>query len=183
MGSLPRTILIALATGVVIAGVVVPLTFLNIERAEYREAAAGWELERASLRETIDGRDLMLEVLRQMLEGSIATAGPAPSRITLEDFLLEGGTATITLHNVVITTTADSGSMLPWLAAGTTIVLERTNEVGVGDVAVYEKDGGQVIHRIVGEQDGRWVFKGDNNSAVEMVEKDRVIWRLIAVFY
>jgi len=138
-------------------------------------------------------RDLTID--SQMREGAIMALSssladmavdyrPAPSLITVEDFLLDGGEATITLHDVMITTVAESGSMLPWIYAGTTIALERTNDVRAGDVAVYEKeDGGCVIHRIIGEQGEYWIFKGDNNPTTEVIEKSRVTYRLVAVFY
>lgn len=109
--------------------------------------------------------------------------GPAQSLITIQDFILDGDNATISFQHIAFGDIANSGSMLPWLSSGTTVILEQPKNLRIGDVAVYERDGDKIIHRIIGEKDDKWIFKGDNNDTTETVDKDCVIWRLCAVFY
>ena len=184
MDRLMKIILAVLIIGALLSGMIVPLVFLNTERAGNHQIEAAWAVERQTLQDKITGQSLIIEALQGMLTDLIANVGPLPSRITPDDFQRSGDNITIILRNTIATTVADTGSMLPWLDAGITVVLELTDKVSVGDVAVYRnEDGGLVIHRIVGEQDGRWIFKGDNNYVTEIVDKDCVVWRLIAVFY
>ena len=84
----------------------------------------------------------------------------------------------------VITTVAKSGSMRPILESGNVIVLTK-EPVAIGDIAVYRaKDNADVIHRIVGEKDGKWIFRGDSNYFPDvLVEKRMVTWRLKAIIY
>jgi signal peptidase len=56
-------------------------------------------------------------------------------------------------------------SMEPGLHRGDLVVLQRASDYQVGDVATYRHPTlGPVIHRIVAEAEGRYVFKGDNNT-------------------
>ena len=56
-------------------------------------------------------------------------------------------------------------SMEPGLHRGDLVVLQRASDYQVGDVATYRHPTlGPVIHRIVAETDGRYIFKGDNNT-------------------
>lgn len=73
-----------------------------------------------------------------------------------------------------ITNIAVSGnSMLPTLASGDFLVVKRQNTYSIGDIVVYEippgeaGSGRQVVHRIVGRDEGRLVMKGDNNASVD----------------
>ena len=55
--------------------------------------------------------------------------------------------------------------MEPGLHRGDLVVLRRTSDYQVGDIATYRHPTlGPVIHRIVAEADGQFVFKGDNNA-------------------
>lgn len=78
---------------------------------------------------------------------------------------------------------ADTGSMEPTLNGTSKIVLTK-DPVGIGDIAVYEtNDGGTAVHRIIGEQGSSWIFKGDKSGDVEIISKDKVLWRVKAVIY
>ena len=56
-------------------------------------------------------------------------------------------------------------SMEPGLHRGDLVVLRRTSDYQVGDIATYRHPTlGPVIHRIVAVSDGRFTFKGDNNT-------------------
>jgi hypothetical protein len=84
-----------------------------------------------------------------------------------------------------VTTVKDTGSMRPLLDAGRWIVMEITKDVSIGDIAIYSTpDGRSAIHRIVGEVDGKWIFKGDNNPQSDApVDKEWVTDRLVIVIY
>ena len=56
-------------------------------------------------------------------------------------------------------------SMEPGLHRGDLVVLRQASDYQVGDIATYRHPTlGPVIHRIVAEADGQFVFKGDNNA-------------------
>lgn len=69
-----------------------------------------------------------------------------------------GGAATyVTTHGV---------SMQPQFSTGDFAVLRASSRYDVGDVVAYQSEvlGQLVLHRIVAEEQGRFTFKGDNNS-------------------
>lgn len=80
---------------------------------------------------------------------------------------------------------AGTGSMRPIIEHGFVVLLEKTNEVQVGDIAVYEdKLGHEIIHRVIGEDGGYWIFRGDANLYDDPpMPKENVTWRVVAVFY
>jgi signal peptidase I len=63
----------------------------------------------------------------------------------------------------------DGISMNPKLHAGDLVVMRQSSNYQVGDVVGYHNAqlGRLVLHRIVGQVDGRYVFKGDNNSFLD----------------
>ncbi|HYN89261.1 MAG TPA: signal peptidase I [Ardenticatenaceae bacterium] len=59
-------------------------------------------------------------------------------------------------------------SMEPNFHLGDLAVLRRTGEYEVGDVATFHHPQiGPVIHRIIGKDGDRFIFKGDNNSWID----------------
>jgi signal peptidase I len=60
-------------------------------------------------------------------------------------------------------------SMEPKFHRGDLVVLDSTADYEVGDVVGYQskKLGHAVLHRIIGRDGGRYVFKGDNNTWVD----------------
>lgn len=62
--------------------------------------------------------------------------------------------------------TIESGSMEPALMTGDAVLVDtntKSENVEVGDVIVYDRDGESIIHRVVGVSDDSWVLKGDAN--------------------
>ena len=58
-----------------------------------------------------------------------------------------------------------SGSMEPDIAPGDVVIVDASAPVGVGDVVTFEEDGDvPVTHRIVAEENGQLVTKGDANE-------------------
>ena len=80
---------------------------------------------------------------------------------------------------------AGTGSMRPIIEHGFVVLLEKTGEVQVGDIAIYlDRNGHEVIHRVVGEDGDCWIFRGDANLYDDPpVPKENVTWRIVAVFY
>jgi signal peptidase I len=60
----------------------------------------------------------------------------------------------------------DGTSMLPQLRRGDLVVVRRSSTYRVGDVVAYRSEllHRVVLHRIVAIEDGRYTFKGDNNT-------------------
>ena len=63
----------------------------------------------------------------------------------------------------------DGASMEPQLHAGDLVVVRTDREVDVGDAALYRDDtlGVDVLHRIVREEEGAFVLKGDANDFLD----------------
>jgi SOS-response transcriptional repressor LexA len=125
---------------------------------------------------TIAERDNTISTLKEQCK-------PAASKIKITDITTIDGMVFFPATNCCVTTVQDTGSMLPMIDKGVTIILQATNDVQIGDVAVYDTGTQQIIHRIVGEDGDNWIFKGDNNDYTETTPKVSVIFRLIAVLY
>lgn len=56
--------------------------------------------------------------------------------------------------------------MEPTIEAGSIVIASRNNdEYNINDIAIYERNGMRIIHRIIDiNEDGSYVFKGDNNE-------------------
>jgi len=78
-----------------------------------------------------------------------------------------------------------TGSMKGELDPGSFVLVRRTDNYQVGDIAVYKltQSNGKsisIVHRIVGRlPDGRYIFKGDANRGTEKVEPQQVIGKLV----
>ena len=77
----------------------------------------------------------------------------------------------IHVENAVLSKYAPTGSMLPTLgdnSNGIRIVPETPEQINVGDIVSYEKDGYLIVHRVVAKgEDSNGVYfitRGDNNS-------------------
>src|SRR3989338_10251927 len=60
-----------------------------------------------------------------------------------------------------------SNSMEPILHRGDLLLVKGYDEYDAGDIAIYQSPAVKftIVHRIVGEAEGGFVFKGDNNPA------------------
>lgn len=68
------------------------------------------------------------------------------------------------LTYIVITGT----SMEPLFHEGDFVIADVQAEYNIGDIAIYlHPDVGRVIHRIIGREGERYIFKGDNNSWID----------------
>ena len=70
-------------------------------------------------------------------------------------------------------------SMEPVINAGSIVIASKNNnEYNIDDIAIYEKNGMRIIHRIIDiNEDGTYIFKGDNNEYADssFVEKSQII--------
>lgn len=83
--------------------------------------------------------------------------------------------------------TVMSESMLPDYEVGATILIEYGEIPKLGEVAVYDYGGMNVVHRVIRIQEDKgikeYVFKGDNNEKADYysVEEDKIVgvvkWR------
>lgn len=75
-----------------------------------------------------------------------------------------------------------SGSMEPNLKVNDIIIIKKENDYKLNDVVTYENDGYYVTHRIIEIDENTVITKGDNNSNSEIVEKNKIIGKMIYKF-
>jgi hypothetical protein len=87
------------------------------------------------------------------------------------DIVTYGDKVIINVKGASISSYADTGSMRPVLdkdSNGIRIVPQSPDQIKIGDIVTYEKDGSLIVHRIIEEgtdNNGSWfVTKGDNND-------------------
>ncbi len=74
-----------------------------------------------------------------------------------------------------------SGSMSPALQVNDLVVVKETDRYKTGDIVVYQSGAELIVHRIVAQQEGRLVTRGDaNNAADEPIETRAVKGRVVA---
>ena len=80
--------------------------------------------------------------------------------------------------------------MLPALneySTGIEIIPESPDEINVGDIVVYEKNGEQIIHRVklIKEKNYEKIFilQGDNDNFKEEVKFENIKYILVGVLY
>ena len=80
-----------------------------------------------------------------------------------------------------------TGSMRPYFWKNSVLLLERvqSSALTVGDIAMYERNGGNVVHRVVEvAPSGSVLFSGDNNNASDgWIEAARIKWRVAGILY
>ncbi len=69
----------------------------------------------------------------------------------------------------------NGNSMEPDYHKGDLVIIAEASSYQVGDVVTYRDDqiDAYVIHRIIGEDSGRYILKGDNNSWIDNTRPDR----------
>jgi len=83
------------------------------------------------------------------------------------------------LFNSIIVAFVEGISMEPLFKAGDLVILQKPNDLKIGDVIVYKKnDGALVIHRIIDIaycQNGVfYIVQGDNNPVPDFVDEGRI---------
>jgi len=71
------------------------------------------------------------------------------------------------LDRPVFISYASSGSMTPTIREGDAFFINPFKSPEVGDIIIFEANGKWTVHRIVGEMDGGFITKGDNNVATD----------------
>ena len=91
----------------------------------------------------------------------------------IEEDSIEAYSDRVVIHidDPIITRYTDSGSMEPFLsktANGVEIKPRSENEINIGDVITFEKDGLLIVHRVIekgkDEKGTYFVTRGDNNN-------------------
>lgn len=69
----------------------------------------------------------------------------------------------------------NGNSMEPDYQRGDLVIIAQASSYQVGDVVTYRDNQieAYVIHRIIGEESGRYILKGDNNSWIDNTRPDR----------
>ena len=87
-----------------------------------------------------------------------------------EDIDLFEDKVVIYVNNPIISKYASTGSMLPTLGENTngiSIVPESAEQINIGDIITYRKNGMLIVHRVVAKgEDNKGIYfivKGDNN--------------------
>ncbi|MEM8962553.1 MAG: S24/S26 family peptidase [Acidobacteriota bacterium] len=73
----------------------------------------------------------------------------------------------------------DGTSMRPWLRAGERVTVAR-RPIRFGDLIAYPRDGGIVVHRVIGRHGDAWRVQGDGTRRREPTVDDP-LGRVIAV--
>lgn len=90
----------------------------------------------------------------------------------VEEQLAAGGQVKITLVGT---------SMQPTLLAGDVIVLEKTDDVAVGDVVLFCCEGRHLLHRIVAIDGDRCTMRGDNCITCETATRENIVAKMVTV--
>lgn len=74
-----------------------------------------------------------------------------------------------------------TGSMEPELPVGSVVMVDPYAKPKTGDIFAYENHGSAVIHRIVGIENGSYIFQGDANPSPDgaAVEESRLIGKAV----
>jgi len=97
----------------------------------------------------------------------------------------------IYLNDASLSRYADTGSMLPILdknTKGIKIPVTSPDQIQIGDIITYKRDGSLIIHRVINigidEEGIYYITKGDNNFIVdEKVRFEDVMYELVALVY
>lgn len=96
----------------------------------------------------------MRKLLQVMSDGAAAAA-----KLLLCIAILPTASWIFGLHAYCI----QSGSMEPVLRTGSIIFTEKAEEIIPGDIVMFRKAGAQVTHRVLGQENGNYITKGDAN--------------------
>lgn len=74
-----------------------------------------------------------------------------------------------------------SGSMEPVLHVGAIVIVNPYAELKEGDIAMYNVNSSNIVHRIVSIDGDKYIFKGDNVSQPDLqpIPKDNVIGKVV----
>jgi signal peptidase I len=91
---------------------------------------------------------------------SLAVGCLAIAAVAVAALVVTGRTALVVTHGV---------SMNPVYYQGDLVLVARQSSYAVGDIVAYHRPGRPdvVLHRIIGGDPRGWVFKGDNNEAID----------------
>ena len=69
-----------------------------------------------------------------------------------------------------------TGSMSNYINISDWIIVKSSNEIKLGDVITYEKDGDFITHRVVEKYKGTYITKGDaNNAKDDPVSQEQIV--------
>jgi hypothetical protein len=111
---------------------------------------------------------------------------PPSDYLTQEDILVSNDRVEILVENARIANYESTGSMSPLLNENTNgiVVLRDCNEIKIGDVVSYRKNGNTLVHRVVDfSENGDFSVKGDNAVEVDSVRCDEIVGVLVGVIY
>jgi signal peptidase len=75
-----------------------------------------------------------------------------------------------------------SGSMNPLLLVDDLVIIRESDDINVGDVVVYEKDGDEIIHRVIKTDGDTLTTRGDANTiADDPIEISAVKGKLVTL--
>ena len=98
----------------------------------------------------------MLRTIRLFALNAVLAASVVALYLLLAPASIGGGLKAATVSGI---------SMNPLLHAGDLAVVRQQDSYHIGDIVLYRANiGTAVLHRIIGEKDGRYTLKGDNNS-------------------
>lgn len=119
--------------------------------------------------------------------GDVALSPPG-DYFSTEDVLLYDDQVVINIENARLNYYDSTGSMIPVLyegAIGISVVPESADEVNVGDIVSYNKNGNLLVHRVISKSsDGTtFVVKGDNAPTEDTISFEDIEHKLVGVLY
>lgn len=74
-----------------------------------------------------------------------------------------------------------SGSMAPAIEAGDLIIIKEQEHYQVGDIITFSQGRSLITHRVVGEEAGQWVTRGDANNTADTapVDPQQVVGKML----
>ncbi len=80
------------------------------------------------------------------------------------------------IYNVV------TGSMEDHIHVGDYILIYKKNDYQIGDVVTFKEKDSMITHRIIREENGYFITKGDaNNTEDEKISKDKIVGKAILI--
>jgi len=113
-------------------------------------------------------------LLLSILVVLVTSVGTVPKPIVTGDTSNTAVVRHIFKQETLLTTPSCTGSMEPTIRCGTSVEIMhyRGEELIIGSIYVFERDGGLIMHRLVGCVDidcDRLIFKGDATWRVDPV--------------
>ena len=68
------------------------------------------------------------------------------------------------------------------ISTGDWVVVKYTNNIQLGDIITFQKDGAFITHRVIEEYNGTYITKGDaNNAKDDPVSREQIVGKVVKI--